>query len=200
MSPRPNVSEERKNQILQAAMNVFSRLGFHTARMDDIVTESGLSKGTIYWYFNSKDEIIIAILDYLFGQELDEMNNLLVAPGTARQRLMILFEQLIGEARRMQRHIPLMYEFYALAFRHTTVRMSMQRYLRAYLDILEPLIQQGMDGGEFQPGNARQLALTSGSIFEGTLLLWIYDPVTVDWETQIRAGIDLLLQWMECTA
>ncbi|HET7081061.1 MAG TPA: helix-turn-helix domain-containing protein, partial [Chloroflexia bacterium] len=57
MSPRPDVSEERKNQILDAAAAVFSRLGFHEARMDDIVRESGLSKGTLYWYFTSKDAI-----------------------------------------------------------------------------------------------------------------------------------------------
>lgn len=34
MSPRPDVSEVRKNQILDAAMAVFARLGFHSARMD----------------------------------------------------------------------------------------------------------------------------------------------------------------------
>jgi len=56
MSPRPDVSEERKNQILDAAGKVFARLGFQKTRMDDIVEESGLSKGTLYWYFKSKDE------------------------------------------------------------------------------------------------------------------------------------------------
>ena len=62
LSPRPDVSDERKNQILQAATNVFSRLGFHKARMDDIVEESGLSKGTLYWYFKSKDDIVSALI------------------------------------------------------------------------------------------------------------------------------------------
>ena len=45
MSPRPDVSEERRNQILEAAMAVFARQGFEQARMDDIAQEVGLSKG-----------------------------------------------------------------------------------------------------------------------------------------------------------
>ena len=73
MSPRPDVSEERKDQIIQAAINVFTRRGIHQARMDDIVTETGLSKGTLYWYFKSKDDIIVAISDMLFGHELQKL-------------------------------------------------------------------------------------------------------------------------------
>ena len=46
MSPRPDVSVERKKQILDAAMLVFSRKGLHQAHMDDIVKQSGLSIGT----------------------------------------------------------------------------------------------------------------------------------------------------------
>ena len=54
MTPRPDIQGERKKQILDAAMTVFAQKGFHQARMDDIVEQSGLSKGTIYWYFKSK--------------------------------------------------------------------------------------------------------------------------------------------------
>ncbi|MFN2235991.1 MAG: TetR/AcrR family transcriptional regulator, partial [Anaerolineales bacterium] len=55
MSPRPDVSEQRKDQILDAAATVFAKKGVHESRMDDIVEKSGLSKGSLYWYFKSKD-------------------------------------------------------------------------------------------------------------------------------------------------
>ncbi len=51
MSPRPDVSEERKQQILEAAIAVFARLGFRSARMDDIAEQAGLSKGGCAGYF-----------------------------------------------------------------------------------------------------------------------------------------------------
>ena len=66
MAPRPDVSKERKTQILTAATKVFTELGFAGARMDDIVAESGLNKGNLDWYFDSKDAIIISILDQVF--------------------------------------------------------------------------------------------------------------------------------------
>ena len=69
MSPRPDVSEERKNQILEAAIAVFARLGFQQARMDDIARQAGLSKGALYLYYTSKDAIITALLKYFFTQE-----------------------------------------------------------------------------------------------------------------------------------
>ena len=75
--PRVDVSVERKNQILDTAAKVFARHGFHQARMDYIVQESGLSKGAIYWYFKSKDEIITALLERFFEPEMEEAQTLL---------------------------------------------------------------------------------------------------------------------------
>lgn len=58
MSPRPNVSAERRAQIIRAALACFMRKGYNNTTMNDIVAESGLSKGAIYWYFESKDDLL----------------------------------------------------------------------------------------------------------------------------------------------
>ncbi len=73
MAPRPDVSEERKEQILEAAMEVFARSGFHGARMDDIAKQAGLSKGALYWYFDGKDAIIQGIMDRMFAREFEQL-------------------------------------------------------------------------------------------------------------------------------
>lgn len=51
----------RREEILRAAARVFKRKGFHFARTEDIVAESGLSAGTIFRYFASKQEMILGI-------------------------------------------------------------------------------------------------------------------------------------------
>src|ERR1700686_5485686 len=76
MSPRPDVSEERKSQILEAAIEVFARLGFHQSRMDDIAGQAGLSKGELYLYYKSKDAIIAALLQHLFAKEFKQLPTL----------------------------------------------------------------------------------------------------------------------------
>jgi AcrR family transcriptional regulator len=63
----PQVSDEylarRRAEILTAAARCFARDGFHATSMDTIVAECGLSAGAVYRYFNSKDELIAAVID-----------------------------------------------------------------------------------------------------------------------------------------
>src|SRR5579859_5874064 len=126
MSPRPDVTEERRAQILEAATRVFSRMGLDQARMDDIVAESGLSKGALYWYFKSKDDIIAAILDSLFNREMSALEALLAAEGPAVERLLAFVAQTAAEVQAMMHLRPILYEFYALAFRNQAVRQALQ--------------------------------------------------------------------------
>ena len=193
MSPRPDVSEVRIQQILEAAMAVFARLGFHNARMDDIVTESGLSKGALYWYFKSKDDIIQAILDNIFERELAHLRSLQTASGPASQRLLEFTHRAVQDLKKMIRLMPITYEFYALAFRQKAVRQAIQGYFRSYLNILVPLIQQGVDQGEFRPVDAQAAAIAVGALLEGAILLWVIDPETIDFEAHILSGTQLLL-------
>ena len=55
--------ETRRQQILDAARRCFSRDGFHNTTTADIVRESGVSQGTLYLYFATKDDIILALAD-----------------------------------------------------------------------------------------------------------------------------------------
>ena len=193
MSPKQNVSDERKNQILEAAMVVFSRTGFQGTRMDDIVTESGLSKGTLYWYFDSKEEIIVSLLERLFDQEMTDLVTIKNKTGTAYERLLQFTKDSILSIEQMLEVLPITYEFYAMAFRHEGVREILRIYFRQYLEEIPPVIQQGIDRGEFRKVNPIEVAIAAGAIIEGTLLLWTYDEVNIDLEVHTLAAMEMLL-------
>lgn len=55
--------EVRRKEILDAALQCFSKKGYHETKIDDIVEASGLTKGAIYWYFKGKREIFIAVIE-----------------------------------------------------------------------------------------------------------------------------------------
>lgn len=57
----PNLHHQRREEILSAAARVFKAKGFHAARTEDICSEAGLSAGTVFRHFKSKQEIITAI-------------------------------------------------------------------------------------------------------------------------------------------
>jgi len=197
MSPRPNVSDERKAQILNAAEDVFTKKGFDEARMDDIAEETGLSKGTLYIYFKSKDDLIIAILDRLFQREFKQLENLNQDELSATDAMWKLTDMITKDILGLIRLIPIVYEFLALAFRNKYVQQALKKYINRYLDILIPIIQRGIDSGEFRQVDAREVAIAGSAIIEGTLLLWVYDKSLVEPEVHIRSGIKLLLEGVQ---
>lgn len=197
MSPRPDVSEERRAHIIESAIQVFARQGFANARMDDVATEAGLSKGLLYWYFKSKEEIIIAIADLLFSAEFRKMQGLSIEGHTAHACLERFLNIFIEDLRGFQKIAPLIYEFYALAFHNTTVQRVMQGYLQRFVATLEPIVQHGMDNGEFLAGDAKRVTIAIGAALEGTLLLWAYAPQMVEPEDQLRTSMALIINGLE---
>ena len=194
MSPKQDVSEQRKSQILNAAMETFTEKGFHKTRMSDIAESSGLSKGSLYWYFDSKDAIILKLIDRVFEFEIKDLTALLSDERTVQERLYIYTERGGQDIIKMLKWMPLVYDFLALAFRQDTIKKTIQRYYKKNLDILVTLIQQGIDSGEFKPYDALEAAYAIGSIIEGTVMLWLYDPDQIDIQTHIRSSTELLVQ------
>lgn len=58
-----DTTQETRSRILEAAVNVFASKGYHDAKVDDIVSQSQTSKGAFYFYFPSKQDIFLALVD-----------------------------------------------------------------------------------------------------------------------------------------
>lgn len=68
MSPRTkeqfeNIREERKQQILEAALEIFAQKGYHQASISQIATEAHISKGLLYNYFENKEQLLIKVME-----------------------------------------------------------------------------------------------------------------------------------------
>jgi AcrR family transcriptional regulator len=197
VSPRPDVSEQRRSQILQAASRVFARRGFQETRMDDIVSESGLSKGALYWYFESKDDIIIAIVDSVLDRELAHIRALVDDPRPARERLMHFVEFMLEDFQNLDELLPMVFEIVALAIRNASVQPMIESYFRSTMESLVPIIEQGIEAGEFRPVDAQAAAIAVGAQIEGTILLQVYDRHTVRLADHVRSGLQLLLSGLD---
>jgi AcrR family transcriptional regulator len=197
MTPRTDLSAVRKNQILDAAMLVFARSGFHEARMDDIVQESGLSKGTLYWYFKSKEEIIIAISQRLFATDIESVEGLLKAEGTVSERLQQLIRERVQGLQEMSDVVAILVEFYAVALHQDGVRQLIRTYFQSFHDLLVALIQQGIERGEFRPVDALAAATALDAVFEGLIVRWLIDPDAVQWASLGEAAIRFMLDGLQ---
>ncbi len=197
MAPRPDVSDKRKSEIVSAAARVFSRKGFSGATMDDIVRESGLSKGLLYWYFKSKDAVIVAIMERLLRPEVARIRQLPAAEGTAAERIMGLAEYSARQIEAMSRFIPITFEYYSLAFRNRTVRGIFREFFEMFLEGVAAVIRQGIAAGELAKVDARSAALSLGAAIEGSMLLWLFDQRRVRLSAQIKAAVGLIVRGME---
>lgn len=197
MSPKPDVSTARRSQILDAAAAIFARSGFHESRMEDIAAAAGLSKGTLYLYFDSKDAIVTALLRRLFDHELDDLRQFGTGAAPVGERLLRFTRHIAAEYQRMRADIPLVREFYAVAAREPGVRAFLRGYLRAYRDLLAALIREGIDRGELRPVDAKSAAIAILALYEGLMILWATDSRAVNWETHSEAAIQLLLSGLK---
>jgi AcrR family transcriptional regulator len=197
MAARPDLSAARKNQILDAAMAVFARSGFHEARMDDIVQESGLSKGTLYWYFKSKEEIITAISQRLFATDIEQVESLLKAEGTVSERLQQLMRDRVQGLQDMSGMVAILFEFYAAALHQDGVRQFIKTYFQNFYDLLVALIQQGIEREELRPVDVHAAATALDAVFEGLIMRWLIEPDAVQWASLGEAAIRLMLDGLQ---
>jgi AcrR family transcriptional regulator len=199
MSPRPDVSEERKQQILEGAMEVFARLGFQSARMDDVARQVGLSKGALYLYYKSKDAIITALLQYLFTQEFKHLQRLVNTESEepVMDQLLLLARKFASMIQWMGKFMPIAFEFYAIAGRDQKVRHILKDYFADYRTLLTRLLERGIEQGEFRAHDAEATAITLVALFEGSGLLFFVDPEATRWAEQIETAVRLLLQGLQ---
>lgn len=192
MSARKLDKARRRAQIVAAATTLFAEKGFYGATMDDIVAATGLSKGGLYWHFKSKDEIIIAIMESFFSQEMDDLDALVAAGGGVGPRLQALTDHLVGEVVEMFTLFPVSLEFYALATRSETVHAWIMDYFAVYRSTLTRLLAQGVERGELV-GDPEGVAITMIALFEGLFLLSALAPEQVDLKSQAHTSMKQLL-------
>ncbi len=72
-SPPADPAEARRRQILQAAVAIFGERGFQRATIKEIAGRAGVAPGTIYLYFKNKRQLLVAIVDELVTQSVDDL-------------------------------------------------------------------------------------------------------------------------------
>jgi AcrR family transcriptional regulator len=192
--PKPDVSVERKAQILAAASRIFLKKGFETARMEEIAEEAGLSIGGLYWYFKSKEEVIFSLMDELINSDLNEQRALLEAPGSVLERLKQYVRSSVPSSQTLS---PLFSDFYALGGRDSRVQVRFQTYFQAYRQIIAALLAQGITRGEFRSFDVSHGAILFAALYEGMLELTMLDPENVNAVTELLHSMDILMQGLK---
>jgi len=177
MPPRPDVSAERRGQIIEATLACLTRKGYVNTTMDDIVAESGLSKGAIYWYFKSKDDLFEAALTSVFESVAQESLSALMACETAAERLRVGARSMVELCRDIEGYFGLIVEFWSQSERRDEVMGFWAEMLTQYHQVIAAIFEGGVQTGEFKSVDANALTWMIMAAYDG---LAAYDMMMPD--------------------
>ena len=168
--------DQRRTQILDAAVNLFSTRGYEETTVDEVAEKAGLSKGAIYWYFKSKLDILLAITDHYEREEqkmlirLADMNQ--YGPQALYKAHRDMYKMICArpEATQMFNHLA------ALAGRVPEIQKHLVKYHRQWDKITASLIQKGIDAGYFRPVDTERLAQAISALWNGATIHAQLDP------------------------
>lgn len=166
---------DKHNKIIQAAIKVFARKGFYSARISDIAQEAKVADGTIYLYFNNKYDILISVFEEEIGKIILEVKNLTDQEHNPQKQLQIFAMQHM----KMVKERKDLAEVLQMELRQSNKFMREYRNTKfiEYVDIVSRIIHKGQDAGVFRtdvmPGVAKRALF--GALDE-TARLWILSP------------------------
>jgi AcrR family transcriptional regulator len=182
---------DKRRVILDAAVRVFARQGFHTCRVSDIADEAGVAYGLVYHYFSSKE----AILDTLFLERWDVMLAAIAEADASarppREKLLAIASFIIDS----YRHDPDLMKVIVVEVTraaNTFGRTHLAKILLAY-ESIAAIVERAQRDGVFRTDvEARFAAQAFYGLIEQVLTTWIFASVPVPATELARAKTEIV--------
>jgi AcrR family transcriptional regulator len=189
--------DARPQEILGAAMKVFAEKGFAAARMEDVGRRAGVTKGTIYLYFPSKEELFKSLVREAIGGTLEQVTAYASAYEGSARELLVSVLRTIGTVMRTSDRIVLPKIILAEAGNFPElVRFYRFEIVEKGMELFRGIVARGIARGEFRyvaPEHVARLCvapLLLGALWRSTFAP--FDPEPYDIEALIETHIDVL--------
>ena len=146
--------ETKRKLILDAAIRVFARSGYHGARVGDIATEAGVAHGLLYHYFSSKEQVLETVFRENFGELLERFRAVESADEPAAEKLEGIAKILL----RTWRNDPALVTVMVREVARSPQLQAQVDEVREAFAIVQRVIEQGQADGAFRRDVDAQLA------------------------------------------
>ena len=188
-----NDRENRKNQILNAAFEVFVKKGYAKTTMDDIVASSKLSKGALYHYYKSKKELFLSLIDhweiYTFKDFYDKKSQ-----NTKASDILRFFGENVINTLNEKKHAYIAeIEFRAMSNQDAEIKKRSNILYGKLLELFEKVVKKGIKENEFKDLDVRKTSMAFLAIFQSITWFVIADETAVSADEYIRDSIELII-------
>lgn len=183
---RPEIS---RGEILDAALACFAARGYHETSVDDIALRAGLSKGAIYWHFEGKRELFLALVDRFSEQALTALDAVAEAPDW-RSALHDMFGRVRQHLEEGMPLFRLSLEYIAQSARDEDIRVRAERAHGVWKAAVQVQIARGVADGTLRPVAAEEVALVIDATIDGLMLAKVVRP-ELDLDAAWRAAEEI---------
>lgn len=158
--------DERADQILNAARACFMRSGYFATKMDEIADESGLSKGGIYFHFDSKRDIFRSLVEREYERDMAFIDGVLDEGRDISAILVELGEHFVQEfaATDKPRFTAIIAE---MAIRDEEIQVMLQELQDSYIERLASVLDRAMEEGQIRQVDSTSAAILLKAIIDG---------------------------------
>ena len=204
MSPKIVNKEEKKQEILKAAMKMFAQNGVVNTKMTDIAAAAGIGKGTIYEYFRSKEDIFADAYGHIFLETEKRIGNVLesrISPEEKLRKLMnvTIEEFLVGDGGEFA---GIMMSFLSEGVRNKNERImeiiDLKKIYSEYRIMISGILEEGISRGQFRDMDTHVAASVIIGAMDGILLQYIMDRNVFSPEKAIEVLLDSFLRGIRC--
>jgi AcrR family transcriptional regulator len=169
-----------RERILRAARKVFGAHGFHGATIEQIANEAGLSNGAIYYNFDSKGDLFLALLEERSGERVEHIRRTLTGRDGAKGGLHEEARDATRSLKENREWRLLVLEFTAHAARTPAMKPKLRAHERRFKAALAEILEEHMASPDGRlPMPPERLALTASGIANGLALEELSDPGSV---------------------
>ncbi len=171
MNDEPTTSSTRE-RILDSALNIFSRKGYHDSKLDEIVQDSGTSKGSIYFHFPNKERLFLALVDQ-FADLLEKRVAGAIEPmPPGMERVRVALETTLatfGKYRRPAKILLVQAVGLGSAFEEKRNEINGR-----FAQLIQTYLQEAIDNGDIEPVDAEMVSIVwMGGIYN-IVIRWVY--------------------------
>lgn len=187
----------RRTQILKAAYDVASQKGLDAITVRLVAQRAKLSTGLVLFHFKTKEQLIIALLDYVLETTtVLHATEEILEIAVPLDRLLVLLRREMNRLASEPRRIRLFFDFWAKGFTHGLIRTKMQAELDRYREAFRPIAHDVLraEPGRFVGVTPEGLSAVAVSFIKGCAVQAMIDPENFDIEEYLAATNGLLGQ------
>jgi TetR/AcrR family transcriptional regulator, cholesterol catabolism regulator len=186
----PERIRERRQQIVEAAVRLFSEKGFHKTTTREIAKASGLSNGALYEYVNSKEDILFLVCQHIHNEIARQLDIHLTDADSGAAKLRRAIEGLFAVMQRMQADVLLIYQE-AKSLPRPYLREVLRQEQRI-VEMFEHLLQEGVKDGTLKVSCERIPLLAHNIVVMGQMWAfhrWALKDVSFEQFAELQTSI-----------